>query len=75
MNDSMYLKCQTATDQILIHARECRYLISDIAMNGAAILHSPSDVRRNFMAARKELDAALAVFNATTWPTEEDYDD
>lgn len=75
MDDSMFRKCDKATDEFLMHARECRHLISNIAMNGAGILHCPSEVRSNFMAARKELDAALAVFNATTWPTDEDYDD
>jgi len=75
MNDSMHLKCNKATDDFLDHSWKCQRLLADIATNGAGILHSPSEARRNVLAARKELDDALSILNETTWPSEEDYDD
>ncbi|NTE68123.1 hypothetical protein G6M85_21195 [Agrobacterium tumefaciens] len=42
--------------------------------NGYGVYSDPSNLRRDLVEARKAIESALSVMQATTWPTEAQYE-
>jgi hypothetical protein len=65
-----------ATDQIRARIGEAAALLADgdaRAINGLGVFMQPRNRRATLVAAQQAIDAALAVMDATAWPTDADY--
>lgn len=71
-------KAAAATDAIQDHVGTALEALQDgfngRIVNGYGIYTDPSSRHIDLLNARKAIDAALSVMNATKWPTNADYD-
>ena len=66
-------KASNATELADDHVSRAAALLESATYNGYGIYNDPLSRRANLVAARRELDAAIAVMAKTTWPTPADY--
>lgn len=71
-------KAAAATDAIQDHVgtalETLQHGFNGRIVNGYGIYTDPSNRHLDLLNARKAIDAALSVMNATNWPTNADYD-
>ena len=78
MSDKIIARAGVATKQIECHALKAAEVLSQgsdgrIMVNSLGILSNPSSRGSDLRIARDEIEKALQIIEATTWPTEADY--
>lgn len=66
------------TDQLLDLTKQAVHYLHEgfqgkPRVNGHGVLNEPRNFRTDLIVAREKIDAALSLFDGTSWPTEEDY--
>ena len=78
VSDKTIALAEVATKQIESHALKAAEVLSQgsdgrIMVNSLGILSNPSSRGSDLRIARDEIEKALQIIEATTWPTEADY--
>jgi hypothetical protein len=78
VSDKTIALAEEATKQIESHALKAAEVLSQgsdgrIMVNSLGILSNPSSRGSDLRIARDEIEKALQIIEATTWPTEADY--